>query len=195
MTIATPKRLTIEEYLGYDDGTDTPYMLRDGVLVTMGAESDRNVSVAMFLISIFLQVLPYSLLRRGTEIAVPGTNAETRYPDLMVLTEECRSALAGAKRSLITFEMPAPALVVEVVSNSEQDKASRDRDYEDKRTEYAGRGIPEYWIVDPVKQVVLVLTLVDDAYEAVEFMGEQAIVSQTFSELTLTTTQILAAGE
>ena len=39
MTIATNQRLTLEEYLSYDDGTDTRHELVDGVLVAMGAES------------------------------------------------------------------------------------------------------------------------------------------------------------
>jgi Uma2 family endonuclease len=33
MTLATPRRFTLEEYLDYDDGTDTHYKLVGGVLV------------------------------------------------------------------------------------------------------------------------------------------------------------------
>ncbi|MEO1294624.1 MAG: Uma2 family endonuclease [Cyanobacteria bacterium J06636_16] len=95
MAISSQQRMTLEEYLAYDDGTNRRYELRDGVLVAMGAESDLNVSIAMFLISVFLQVVPYLRLRRGTEIAVPGENAETRYPDLLVLTEAGKLALTG----------------------------------------------------------------------------------------------------
>ena len=39
----------LEEYITYNDGTDTRYELRDGVLVAVGAESDANVNIAMFL--------------------------------------------------------------------------------------------------------------------------------------------------
>ena len=46
-------------------------------------------------------------------------------------------------------EMPAPSLVVEVALSSDTDKTSRQRDYVRKRTEYAQRGVSEYWIVDP----------------------------------------------
>ncbi|NJL23339.1 MAG: Uma2 family endonuclease, partial [Leptolyngbyaceae cyanobacterium SM1_3_5] len=38
MTQAT-RKLTFEEYLAYDDGTDTRYELVDGVLVEMPTES------------------------------------------------------------------------------------------------------------------------------------------------------------
>jgi Uma2 family endonuclease len=46
MSIAT-NRMTIEEYLNYDDGTDTRYELVDGVLVEMGAESTLNTQMSI----------------------------------------------------------------------------------------------------------------------------------------------------
>lgn len=49
-----------------------------------------------------------------------------------------------------------PDLVVEVVSD---DPASRTRDYEDKRRDSSAAGIPEYWIIDPAADRVLVLAL------------------------------------
>jgi Uma2 family endonuclease len=49
-------------------------------------------------------------------------------------------ALTGNHRSTITEDMPAPLLVVEVVSPG---KANEDRDYRYKRSEYAARGIAE----------------------------------------------------
>jgi Uma2 family endonuclease len=39
-----------------------------------------------------------------------------------------------------------------------------DHDLETKRTEYARAGIPEYWIVNPLKETITVLQLEDDAY-------------------------------
>ncbi|NJN49181.1 MAG: hypothetical protein HC805_04565 [Alkalinema sp. RL_2_19] len=43
--------------------------------------------------------------------------------------------------------MPVPQLVVEVVSPGEPGEKNYDRDYVEKRCEYAARGIAEYWIV------------------------------------------------
>jgi len=40
--------LTFEDYLAYDDGTDTRYELVDGVLVEMPPESVENNTVAQF---------------------------------------------------------------------------------------------------------------------------------------------------
>ena len=49
-----------------------------------------------------------------------------------------------------------PDLVIEVVSAGPE---SEKRDYEMKRRDYAGAGIDEYWIVDPQKRRITVLTL------------------------------------
>lgn len=54
--MATGSPMTIEEYLTYDDGTDTRYELVDGVLVEMGAESTLNTQIVLFLVVTFLQM-------------------------------------------------------------------------------------------------------------------------------------------
>lgn len=194
MTIAKNRPMTLEEYLDYDDGTDASYELVDGILVEMTAEVDINILISSFLFSIFLQSVPYYCIRRGTEIVVAGKYANTRIPDLMVLTEEGVSALPSNKRSMIMFDMPAPALVVEVVSSSDTNKASRERDYTRKKKEYAQRDILEYWIVDPILAVVVVLTLADGAYQETKFVGEDGVRSPTFPALNLSAKQLLSAG-
>lgn len=187
--------MTLEEYLNYDDGTDCQrYELWDGLLVDMGAESELNIVIESLLSFVLSQIVPYYCVRKGTEIAVEGDLANTRFPDLVVVTEEGAAALVGKKRSMITPDMPAPVLVVEVVSSSGENKRSRDRDYIDKRKEYASRNIPEYWIIDPIKKVVLVLTLTGKEYKEQQFTDDNQIISLTFSELDLTANQILKAG-
>jgi Uma2 family endonuclease len=186
----TTKRFTLEEYLQYDDGTDVPYELVDGELVEMPPESDRNNLISIYLLVKFANHLSLKLIRhKDTEIVIIGTRARVRLPDLIVLTEELLVALSG-KRATITSEMPPPALVVEVVSPG---KTNEDRDYRYKRSEYAARGIAEYWIVDPMKAQVTVLTLVDGLYEEAVFNGSQIVQSPTFSNLDLTVEQILKA--
>jgi Uma2 family endonuclease len=195
MTIATVPKMSFEEYLAYDDGTNTRYEFVDGVLVAMGAENDENNLICMFLISIVLQFVPYYRLRRGTEVTVPSSYRTCRIPDLMVLTEDGATVLPAKARSLITDQMPAPALVVEVVSPGKPGEPNYDRDYIEKRREYATRGIPEYWIIDPERQVVLVLTLQDQVYQEQRFAGMAAIRSATFPHLNLSAEQILKAGQ
>jgi Uma2 family endonuclease len=87
--------------------------------------------------------------------------------------------------------MPPPVLVVEVVSPG---KANEERDYRYKRSEYAARGISEYWIVDPQQAKVSVLTLVAGLYEAEEYTGD-AIVQSQFAALTLTAEQVLRSHQ
>ncbi|RCJ40530.1 hypothetical protein A6769_04010 [Nostoc punctiforme NIES-2108] len=192
MTAITGKRLTLEEYLKYDDRTDSQYELVAGELVVMPPESPKNVQISLFLLVNFLKFVPVNWLSNKVEIVVAGSRATTRIPDLVVLTDELATALEGATRSTITLDMPPPALVVEVVSPG---KANEDRDYRYKRSEYAARGIAEYWIVDPQMNRVTVLVLVDGFYEETRFSGNTAIASTIFPELQLTAEQVFNAGE
>ncbi|RCJ38777.1 hypothetical protein A6770_12805 [Nostoc minutum NIES-26] len=192
MTAITNKQLTLEEYLKYDDGTDSQYELVAGELVAMPPESPQNIQISLFLLVNFLKFVPITRLSNKVEIVVCGSRATTRIPDLVVLTDELAIALQGATRSTITLDMPPPALVIEVVSPG---KVNEDRDYRYKRSEYAARGIAEYWIVDPQKNLITVLTLVDGFYEETVFGGNAAIVSTIFPELQLTAEQVLKAGE
>jgi Uma2 family endonuclease len=186
---ATTKPMTLEEYLNYDDGTDTRYELVNGELVVMPTESDLNDRIASFLFAYFLQLgIPYYRLSMKAQIAVSGTRASARQPDLMVLSQETATALNGVNQRLITHDMPPPLLVVEVVSPNQEN-----RDYRHKRTEYAGRHIPEYWIVDPIAQKVTILEWVDGLYEEQVYQGEAVIASHLFSSLNLTAAQVLEA--
>jgi Uma2 family endonuclease len=84
-------------------------------------------------------------------------------------------------------------VVMEVVSG---DAASRARDYEDKRRDYAQAGIPEFWIVDPAERRILVLILRDDAYAVSDefLVGEQA-ESKTLTGFRIPVADVLQAGE
>ncbi|MEL6437779.1 MAG: Uma2 family endonuclease [Cyanobacteria bacterium J06621_8] len=184
----TTRLFTLAEYLAYDDGTDRWYELENGELRLMSSESDLNNQIAMYLIGAFLKFISTRLLRRGTEIVVSGSRATVRIPDLLVLTEESATALTDATRSLITSDMPPPALVVEVVSPGTE---NQNRDYRYKRSEYAARGISEYWLIDPQQKQVIVLTLIDGLYEEAIFRDQDCIISVTFPQLALTANQIL----
>jgi Uma2 family endonuclease len=75
MTQARTRFRSIEEYLDYDDGTDTRYELVDGVLVEMGAESTINTVIAMYLAFAFGMLgVPYYRIGIKQQIAIPSTN-------------------------------------------------------------------------------------------------------------------------
>ncbi|UBF23830.1 Uma2 family endonuclease [Kovacikia minuta CCNUW1] len=192
MTSATDRLMTLEAYLTYDDGTETRYELVNGELVEVPLESDLNNLISLFLLVQFLRFVPVQRLRhKDTEIAVTGARATVRIPDLIVLTEEGAAALSGAKRSIITADMPPPALVVEVVSPG---SSNQERDYRYKRSEYAARGIAEYWIIDPQQAQVTILTLVAGFYEVAVYRERDRLISPLFPNLELTATQVLQAG-
>jgi Uma2 family endonuclease len=194
MTVATARKMSLEEYLTYDDGTDIRYELVDGVLVEMGAENPLNPMIAAFLMFLFADLgIPRENLVIGHQVGVSSSRATARQPDLIVHTNESRAAILDDGK-ILRAGRSAPMLVVEVVSNSIKDKKSRDRDYEEKPVEYAEREIPEYWLIDPDRAWVKVGTLTSGAYKFRSFKGKQAIVSPTFPGLKLTAEQVLRAG-
>lgn len=189
---ASKVHLTFEEYLNYSDDTDNRYELVDGELVEMPPENPNNCLIARFLFVHFLQFFPLSrVCMKDTEVEVSGRRAKTRFPDVMVLSETLEAELQGKSRNTITRDMSPPLIVVEIVSPGQENE---DRDYRYKRSEYAARGIPEYWIVDPEKKQVAVLTLVTGLYEEAIFRGVDAIVSLNITNLKLTPEQIFTAG-
>ncbi len=196
MTSITRPKMTFQEYLTYDDGTDNRYEWIDGALVEMPTESGLNtwLSLALQLYLINAGLVKPRLTHRYTcEIEVPvlkSRQARNRFPDLVILRPE--HIELTQKRLTIRLEMPEPALVVEVVSPGQ---VNIERDYQDKRAQYQARGIPEYWLIDPEQQTVMVLTLVDDVYQEKIFRGQDQIISKLFPTLALTTEQVLNPQE
>jgi Uma2 family endonuclease len=189
MSIAPPS-MTLNDYLNYSDLTDTRYELVNGELIAMPPESTLNNQIASFLFAHFLQMgIPYYRLSIGSQIAVSGAKATARQPDLVVFSEAVLSELEGATQCVITHDMSPPSLVVEIVSPQQET-----RDYRYKRTEYAGRCIPEYWIVDPLAKKVTVLHWVEGLYEEKIYTGEQSIMSSQVVPLNITATMVLSAG-
>jgi Uma2 family endonuclease len=156
----------------------------------MPPESEENNDIARRLLFELAKHLPLSLLAyKDTEVEVSGRRATCRIPDLLVHTEESKAALAGTTRATITRDMPPPALVIEVVSPGQ---TNRDRDYRYKHTEYAARGIAEYWIVDPETKQVTVCQWMNGRYEDTVYTGGKPIQSVIVSNLALTSAEIFA---
>lgn len=187
------KRLTFEEFLAYEEDSDTRYELVDGELVEMPTESPENNRIARGLFLELAKLIPLALLAyKDTELEVSGRRATCRVPDLLVHTPESAAALSGASRSIVTRDMPPPALIVEVVSPGSK---NRTRDYRYKRTEYAARGIAEYWIVDPQERRITVCEWVDGQYEDKVYAGEAQIESTVIPAFELTADRIFAFAQ
>lgn len=181
----TPVKLTFEDYLTYDDGTDNRYELVRGKLILMNPPTVRHLLIAKFIERLLDDEInrlsrPWIALR---EAGVQTESDSARLPDVCVVTQQ---QVAELMDQSAVFRVPAQ-LAVEIVSPS-----SVKRDYEEKPLEYANKGIREYWIVDPIESKVTVFLLVNGRYRERVFTGSQLIVSQVFSELTLTAQQILS---
>ncbi|MBC6434181.1 Uma2 family endonuclease [Nostoc sp. HG1] len=193
MTITTPK-LTFEEYLTYDDGTDTRYELVNGELIPMSLGSGQHGAETEFInVSFRAEILRLKLDWTSKQMVVgvrsprAGRWDTSRIPDVVVIPLSQWRELRNREAVIELNESP-PLLVVEVVSES-----TKIVDYRAKRVEYNVLNIPEYWIVDPLRNKVTVFTLIEELYEPVEFIGTQCIQSQIYRELKLTVEQVLTA--
>lgn len=191
----TTKKLTFEEYLTYNDGTDTRYELVNGELVAISLGTGKHGAIAEFLNDCFKdeakkQGNPWTSkdMRIGVRSPRGGRWDTSRVPDVTVLPIEQWEALSN-REAVIELNEPPPILVVEVVSES-----TKNADYRSKRSEYAVLNISEYWIVDPLDGVVTVCSLSEGFYDAVLFRGEERIQSATFPELDLMAEQVLRAA-
>jgi Uma2 family endonuclease len=205
----TTQKMTLEEFLAYDNGTDNLYELENGELISMPSESEINRRIAMFLLAYLLQQgigIPSYRLTMKTEVAVSGARVSVRLPDLLMLSEELATVLEGASRSIVLMDMPPPLLAIKVVSPNQEKRDYRYKrcsevlgvspmsDYIKKRSEYAARGIVEYWIVDPIQQQVTILELVEGFYEEKVYRGSDCLDSPLLTQIDLTVDRVLQGG-
>ncbi len=179
------KRYSFEEYLTYDDGTDNKYELVNGELKLIPIGSGFHALILHFIFNILDQEV--NQIKQQWKV-MPGTvgvrtaKNKSRIPDLVILSEtQCQEI---REMSTAVLETP-PLLAIEIVSPN-----NTDDDYRYKRSEYAVREIPEYWIIDPDAKKVSILLLVSGFYEVTEFSEEQEITSSLFPKLKLTAQQI-----
>ncbi|MBC6480010.1 MAG: Uma2 family endonuclease [Hormoscilla sp. GUM202] len=111
----------------------------------------------------------------------------SRIPDVVVCSEALWSQCCAREGVGILDFGEVPNLVVEVTSENWRE------DYIRKRAEYAWIGIPEYWIIDPNKEQVWILSNPEGqlGYAHVEYTREQSFSSVQFSELVLSVDTVL----
>ena len=199
MVVATDRRMTLQEFLAFDDGSDDlRYELVDGALVEMNLGTGKHGgsirrlakyleagAVAMGTDWIAIQALV------GIETTIGARGDGVRIPDVTLMSEGQWSLIEERSGSAVILRSePAPVLVAEVLSPSTQLT-----DLSEKKVEYANRGIAEYWLIDPKQGCITVLRLQNLSYvEMGVFVGEEAIVSPTFLGLNLTAAQVLRVG-
>ena len=156
--LPTQTRLTIEEFLDLPDTEMREKMeLDDGELYIMPRPRRPHQSALAWLLSYIMDYI--------RSFAEPPAEA---YPDMVViLSREPRRvmipdlAIVLANRADVFVDGYAesvPDIVVEILSNN------RNRDLIYKRQIYAEAGIPEYWIVDPRNDTVILLQLDNGEY-------------------------------
>ncbi|AFY60006.1 Uma2 family endonuclease [Synechococcus sp. PCC 6312] len=188
MLITTTPNLTFEEYLTYDDGTDTRYELVEGRLVPMTPAIWQHYFITHFIFETLLQEIrrlnvPWmTFLEPGQRTGM----STSRIPDLAVIPKQ---QLVNLKSRPAISEFPV-LLAVEVVSPS-----SIEDDYITKRDEYQAIRIPEYWVVDAISENprITIHTLTDNVYHLNIFSNAELLISPTFPELKITAEQILNA--
>ncbi|MGH2515350.1 MAG: Uma2 family endonuclease [Ktedonobacterales bacterium] len=134
--------MTYEEFLDWAD-EDTLAEWVDGKVIMTSPASVRHQLVSKFLLKLidtFVEVHALGVVLlppMQMKLATSG-----REPDLLFLSADHRDRLKKTR-----LEGPAD-LVVEVIS---PESFSRDRG--DKFSEYETAGIPEYWLIDPDREV------------------------------------------
>lgn len=189
MVQAKPRPQTFDDYLLHCQDKEARYELTNGELVEIPPKSDENVIIARAMDRALSQLVGFRRVRtHQLALEMPG-QPKNRFPDITVLLPEHVEQLKASGQSAIRLDMHPPMLVVEVVSPGADNHR---RDYIDKRNQYEWRGIPEYWIVDPIKQQVTVLSMTTDGYGETVFVGDELVLSQSFTDWPLTAAEMLS---
>lgn len=201
MAIATPTKLSFDQFLDqYPDG-EGKYELINGEIVEMRAIRWHDDIADLMIRKFDREIERLDLDYRATGQLVLETRTsdgqqQGRHPDVSVVN---RTNWQSNRLAYAAQDQPIQ-LAIEVVSTNWED------DYIDKLDEYQRLGIIEYWIVDylaigsrnylgnPKIPTVFVYRLNEQSiYESNAFQANQQIISPTFPELTLTMNQLLIA--
>ncbi len=154
---AQQRLYTIDDIYALPDGERAE--LIDGQIFYMAPPSTRHQRILSFL---HLEIGNYIRSKGGTCEVFPAPFAvflyedDSKYlePDISVVCDKNRLDEHGCKG--------APDWIIEIVSPS-----SRAMDYYTKLSLYREAGVSEYWIVDPLKQIILVYNMQQAAAPAI----------------------------
>ena len=158
---ADQKKLTYEDYAKTPE--NERWELIDGVLIMAAAPNLIHQNIQMNLaLAVAAWVRRHGLGKVYTAPTdVVFSDTITVQPDLVFVSNERESILTHANIQ------GAPSLVVEILSPS-----TAKLDWRDKMDVYARHGVPEYWVVDPVGELLWAFELRDDKFELRVRYGE-----------------------
>jgi Uma2 family endonuclease len=177
-----------EDYFELEQkGVNRLIELNDGFLEFLPMPDMFHQDIVAFLFAALVDYLKEHRFGRAYFAPLPIRlwPGQIREPDLAVFAshriKDKRKAPDGAD------------LVMEILSSGAKD---RKRDLKEKRAVYAKAKIPEYWIIDPKKRTITVLTLNKGAYvvHGEKKPGEQA-TSKLLKKFTVDVDEMFAAGE
>lgn len=188
LAIKEEDRFSYADYLKWDD--DERWELIDGEAYCMGAAPSRRHQEVLMNISGELRnylkgksckVYPAPFDVRFCEnVEVAEDEIFTvLQPDITIVCDKSKLDDRGCKG--------APDLVVEILS-----PGSRRRDLHDKQKVYERYGVKEYWIVQPLEEIITVFTLGESgSYDkAVMYTTGDTLKPSIFDDLELDLTEI-----
>ena len=148
-----PRRMTLEEYLNWDcEGVHAEWV--DGEVVLVSPVRLEHQFLMQFLYELIVAFTRKHGLRK---VLLPparmrlSSRPSGREPDLMFISTEHASRLKE------TYVDGPADLVIEIMSPE-----SEERDRATKLVEYEAAGIPEYWLIDPLRHEAFFNVLGED---------------------------------
>ena len=181
------RTMTLQEFLEAEEEEGYRYELARGVLEVTEVPNDPH---GVIVSNLYTGVARYHLEHPGFIYRYGGGNefrfwlpgmVSGRKPDLGVVLRGAPKDFRGRR---------FPALAAEVVS-----RGSIHRDYVEKREEFLAYGLLEYWIVDPMKRQVTVLTRRGDVWDEQVVRDDQVIPSLVLPGLLTTVNELWATVE
>lgn len=142
-----------DDYLWLTDHTPRLVELSDGYIEELPMPTDQHQTIVLYLydlLAAFLRPLGGKILVVPLRLKI--RERTFREPDIVLLRS------ADDPRRQNRFWLGAD-MVVEIVSPD-----NPERDFVDKRRDYAHIRVPEYWIVNPQDETITVLRLAGSAY-------------------------------
>lgn len=161
-------KFTYKDYLQLPE--DKRYELIEGEFFTVPSPSTGHQSISQNL----FRILDAYIRDRGlgklyyAPLDVVLSEENVLQPDLLFVSKQ--------RFNIITDKniQGAPDLVIEILSS-----ATADKDRGLKQKLYAKFGVREYWLVDPDKETIEVLTLTEEGFESVRVYQKGEVVESS----------------